>query len=114
LNSIKHMNWQLKNKGIIEGDCDDLATYSCYMALRIFGQRAYRVNIISMRHVICVFELKQAQTSEYHSVSNQDVNIQPYGTLDECIKAYTENAHETIVTENLALKDQSLDRVLVV
>jgi len=111
--SIKHLNWQLKNKGIIEGDCDDLATYSCYMALRIFGCKAYRVNIISMLHVICVFELKKAQTSEYHSVSNQDVDMQPYGTLEECIKAYTESANETTVIENLALKDQSSDRVVV-
>ena len=108
--SIKHINWQLKNKGIIEGDCDDLATYSCYIALRIFGYKAYRINIISMRHVICVFE---SQASEYHWASNEYVDMQPYGTLDEGIKAYTESANETTVIENLALKDQSSDRVVV-
>ena len=52
---VEHMNWQLKNKDVIEGDCDDFATYTAYMLKRMGYKEIYRVNIPAHKHVICVF-----------------------------------------------------------
>ena len=113
--SIKHMNWQLKKKGIIEGDCDDLATYSCYFALKLFAYKTYRINIISERHVIGVIELRETQDSpsKYYWVSNHQVDTEAYNTLEECIKAFTENDKAMLFIEKLVLKDSAYDRIAV-
>lgn len=69
---IKHMNWQLRKYGVIKGDCDDLATYTIYLAMRIFGNKvAMRINLITRQHVIGLFD---ANDGGWHWCSNQDIS----------------------------------------
>ena len=57
IQSIGHMNWQLQEYGTISGDCDDLATYSSYLLLRMGYTVVYRINIWEERHVVCAFSV---------------------------------------------------------
>ena len=113
--SIKHMNWQLKNNGIIEGDCDDLATYSCYYALKLFAYKSYRINIASKRHVIGVIELRETQDSpsKFYWLSNHQIDTESHSSLDKCVKAYTDSDKEWSHTETLVLRDSVSDRIAV-
>lgn len=52
---VEYMNWQLENRGYIEGDCDDISTYVAYVLKNMGYKEIYRVNIVRHRHVICVF-----------------------------------------------------------
>jgi hypothetical protein len=81
---IGHMNYQLLCKNYIEGDCDDLATYACYMLSRMGYEGVYRVNLISHRHVICVFRIG----IWYRWISNSNLTTDEYPTLTEAINGY--------------------------
>lgn len=53
--TIKHMNLQLQTKNVINGDCDDAATYTAYLLLKTCKYvSTYRVNMLDRRHVVCV------------------------------------------------------------
>lgn len=81
--SIRHMNWQLEKTGVIRGDCDDLATYSCYMLGRM-GYRVWRVNMPSFLHVICVF----SDGVGYDVVSNDNLFLCRAKSLDSAVRAW--------------------------
>ena len=52
---IKHMNYSLKHKGFIDGDCDDLATYTLWLAWAMGADTAVRINMPNVQHVIGAF-----------------------------------------------------------
>lgn len=78
---VKHMNWQLRNSGRIEGDCDDMATYVAYMLKRMGYQHVYRVNIARYKHVICVFK----DESLYRYFSNQYLRSDTFNSIHEAV-----------------------------
>ena len=53
--TVGQMNKQLCERGIIRGDCEDLATYVGYLLHRMGYGEIWRVNIYSHRHVVCIF-----------------------------------------------------------
>lgn len=100
--SIRHMNWQLKKHGHIKGDCDDLATYTIYLALRIFGyNHSCRVNVISQKHVICLF---YADGLWYWN-SNSTISDSGFAHIEEALGNYLEPEKERYVWEFLTLED---------
>lgn len=83
IQSIGYMNWQLLNNGCIAGDCDDLATYACYMLSRM-GYVTYRVNLVEHLHVICIY----TSDGSYSWCSNSKCNKTCYTSMYEAIKGY--------------------------
>ena len=81
---VEHMNYQLKTNKFIRGDCDDLATYSCYTLSRM-GFTPYRVNVYTHKHVICVFSTSQPK--RYHYVDNDYLSVNLYAKLSDAVKA---------------------------
>ncbi len=78
---VAHMNWQLKNRGKIEGDCDDMATYVGDMLKRMGYKNVFRVNIPKYRHVICVFK----DGDLYRYFSNQIYRPGPFNSVYEAV-----------------------------
>ena len=53
--TVKHINWQIQTKNIIKGDCDDAATYTAYLLLRMCKYvKTYRINMLDREHVVCI------------------------------------------------------------
>jgi hypothetical protein len=70
---IGHMNWQLKNKGLIYGDCDDHAQYISRILYRLGYRLLARVNMLDKSHVILVF-MENNKTFSVFSNSNYTKN----------------------------------------
>ncbi len=76
---VKHMNWQLENRGHIEGDCDDISTYVAYMLRNMGYKEIYRVNIARYLHVICVFKTDEV----YRYFTNQYLRSGTFNSVKE-------------------------------
>ena len=79
---VVHMNLSLKDNGLIKGDCDDLATYTCYMLKRMGYKKIYRANIISHLHVICVFK----HDDHYRYADNSRLYAEDFSTARAAIQ----------------------------
>lgn len=97
---VKHMNWQLKKNGWIEGDCDDMATYVAYMLKRMGYQHTYRVNIARYLHVICVFTID----SQYRYFSNQYFRSGVFNSIKEVVDHWCEGHNHKPTTVYYAEK----------
>jgi len=82
---IKHMNWQLQNTGCVKGDCDDFATYTSYILIRMGFKQVFRVNLIDKLHVICVF---MNNDSVFDVFSNSSYYNTKSSNVDAAIEAY--------------------------
>ena len=85
---IKHMNWQLKTNGMIEGDCDDLATWIGWMLKRMGIKHVKRVNIVKYKHVICVFFDPKHEKWRYFS--NASLKTGMFKSTRQCVDAWCE------------------------
>lgn len=81
---IEHMNYQLLRAGVIVGDCDDFATYTCYMLRRMGYAKTYRVNMPKQLHVICVFQ----SGSKWFWASNNFIYTVGYDDFIEAVKGW--------------------------
>jgi hypothetical protein len=53
--TVRHMNWQIQSQNITKGDCDDAATYTAYLLLRMCKYvKTYRINMLDRQHVVCI------------------------------------------------------------
>lgn len=86
---VAHMNWQLETTGFIRGDCDDFATYTSYLLIRMGYTHVYRVNIIDQKHVVCVFmdhnrEFRVFSNSNFHGSLAWNVEGAISNYCDDC------------------------------
>jgi hypothetical protein len=71
--TIKHINWQIQTKNTIKGDCDDAATYTAYLLLRMCKYvKTYRINMLDRKHVVCIanFETNTENLKHCYVFSN--------------------------------------------
>lgn len=107
--SVKAMNYSLENKDIIIGDCDDLATYTAWMLLRMGGYKVYRVNIPTLKHVICVFERVDGQ---YQVADNRHLRSATYPSLDTAVKLWAKvRKQRTLQTKHYISEPLSMEDV---
>ena len=99
IQSIQHMNWQLEHTGKIRGDCDDLATYSSYLLLRMKYTQVIRVNIWEERHVICAFSISNG----WQVVDNRKMHPPYYGSLHKSILQRSEYDELVTISEHMSL-----------
>jgi len=97
---IESMNSNFLINDKIEGDCDDLSTYTCYIGLTLLNCKTYRINIFTMKHVIAVLNYQ----GKYYWSSNEFLNLVPFNTLNEAVSNYI-NPNDMWSAESLTLKN---------
>ena len=85
-------NYRLEYGDFIKGDCDDLATYTLYTLARstLPITATYRVNIVSMKHVIGVY----CYSGRYNYTTNFEACFNmSTGGVKSCVRQYCKDVN---------------------